>query len=90
MANLSAQLQQLQQLPNSSATERSEGYNNLFDSIIASNEDLGSNLVAYVQSITSDNIGVISSRPLLTSFVTRFCTISDNDVKIEAGYSPLT
>jgi COP9 signalosome complex subunit 4 len=83
MADVTSQLQQLQ---NASATQRPEGYNNLLDSIIAKNEDLGSNLVAYVQSITSDNIGVISSRPLLTSFVTRFRTISDNDTKIEAGY----
>jgi COP9 signalosome complex subunit 4 len=87
MANVSVQLQQLQNAP---AAQRSDGYNNLLDSIIAKNDGLGPNLVAYVQSITSDNIGVISSRPLLTSFVTRFCTISDNDVKIEAGYAHLT
>lgn len=76
----------LSQLEGSSAQNRSEEYENILSSICASNDNLAENLVAYVQSITSDNIGVINSRPLLSSFVQRFRSLSNNDVKIEAGY----
>lgn len=79
-------ISKLKQLESSSAQSRTEEYENILSSICASNDDLAENLVAYVHSITSDNIGVINSRPLLSSFVQKFRGISNNDVKLEAGY----
>lgn len=69
------------------------GYNNLLagiiskDATIVGNDDnrLPANLAAYVQSIISDHIGVIHSRPLLSAFVEQFRTITDDDAKLEAG-----
>lgn len=82
-AALSARLSQLQSNP---SQQRAEDYNNVLQSILAQANDLEEHLVAYVQSITSDSIGVIQSRPLLSSFADKFRDISDNDVKISAGY----
>lgn len=67
--------------------QRAEGYNSTLSEIISafSGSELAANLVAYVQSILSDSIGVIASRPLLSSFVEQFRNLEDNDVKIEAG-----
>lgn len=69
-----------------STQQRTEEYDGVLQSIISEPANQAENLVAYAQSITSDNIGVINSRPLLSSFVERFRDIADNDVKIEAGY----
>ena len=76
----------LAQLESSSAQNRTEEYENILSSICASNDNLAENLVAYVQSITSDSIGVINSRPLLSTFVHKFSGIGNKDVKIEVGY----
>jgi len=81
---------QLARLENSSSNpqQRSEGYNKLLASILAPSNDnasLSANLVAYVRSILSDTIGVIHSRPLLSSFVERYRTLGDNDARLEAG-----
>ena len=78
----------LQQLENSPPTaQRAEAYNSTLSEIINSfsGSDLAANLVAYVRSILSDNIGVIASRPLLSAFVEQYRNLQDNDVKIEAG-----
>jgi COP9 signalosome complex subunit 4 len=78
----------LQQLENSPPTaQRAEAYNSTLSEIIKSfsGSDLAANLVAYVQSILSDNIGVIASRPLLSAFVEQYRILQDNDVKVEAG-----
>lgn len=82
MGSISAQLEEIQNQP---AAQRSDGFNRLLDDIVKSATNLDANLVAYVQSITSDNVGVISSRPLLSTFVTRFRDVADNDAKIKAG-----
>jgi COP9 signalosome complex subunit 4 len=78
----------LKQLENSPPTaQRAEAYNDTLSEIIKSfsGSDLAANLVAYVQSILSDNIGVIASRPLLSAFVEQYRNLEDNDVKVEAG-----
>jgi COP9 signalosome complex subunit 4 len=78
----------LQQLETAPATpQRAEAYNSTLSEIINSftGKDLAANLVAYVQSILSDNIGVIASRPLLSVFVEQYRNLKDNDVKVEAG-----
>ena len=71
----------------SNPQQRSEGYNSALQNILTtfSGSDLSANLVAYVQSILSDSIGVIHSRPLLSTFVEQYKNLSDNHVKIEAG-----
>lgn len=78
----------LQQLENSPPTaQRAEAYNSTLSEIINSfsGSNLAANLVGYVRSILSENIGVIASRPLLYAFVERYRNLQDNEVKIEAG-----
>ena len=84
-SHITAQLSSLESTPN--AQQRAEGYANALQSIISSftSSDLSANLVAYVQSILSDSIGVIHSRPLLSGFVEQYKNIRDNEVKIETG-----
>lgn len=81
---LTTQLGQLE-ASSSSPPQRAEAYNKPLSTIIASDSHLAANLVAYVQSILSDTIGVIHSRPLLSAFVQQYRTLQSNDVKIEAG-----
>lgn len=80
---VTSQLGQLENAANSQ--QRSEGYNKLLNSIVANNDNLSANLIAYVRSIISDSIGVIHSRPLLSAFVEQFKKLSDNDAQIEVG-----
>jgi COP9 signalosome complex subunit 4 len=75
---------QLSKLEGASAAERSQGYNALLQQIV-SGDCVGDDLVAYVQSITSDSVGVINSRPLLSAFVEQFRALQNNEVKLEAG-----
>ncbi|KAK5174427.1 uncharacterized protein LTR77_001507 [Saxophila tyrrhenica] len=83
--DVTTQLAQLE--ASSNPPQRSEGYSQMLDNILSTftSNDLSANLTAYVQSILSDSIGVIHSRPLLSSFVEKYKSISDNEVKIEAG-----
>lgn len=84
-SEVTAQLSSLESTSN--PQQRSEGYNQALETVISnfSSNDLSANLVAYVQSILSDSIGVIHSRPLLSTFVTKFKGLGDNEVKIGAG-----
>ena len=84
-SEVTAQLSSLESTSN--PQQRSEGYTQALETIISSftSNDLSANLIAYVQSILSDSIGVIHSRPLLSNFVTKFKGLADNDVKISAG-----
>ncbi|KXT02704.1 hypothetical protein AC578_5429 [Pseudocercospora eumusae] len=75
---------ELSQLEAGSGPQRTQGYDDLLKKILAS-ENVANDLVAYVQSITSDAVGVISSRPLLSAFVSQFRAYGNNDVKLEAG-----
>lgn len=71
----------------SNPQQRQEAYTSALRNIITtfSSSDLSANLIAYVQSILSDSIGVIHSRPLLSDFIEQYRSLSNNDVKIEAG-----
>ncbi|KAK3050113.1 hypothetical protein LTR09_008768 [Extremus antarcticus] len=80
---VTTQLEQLAASPN--PQQRLEGYTQTLDSIVSASNNLRDNLVAYVQSILSDNIGVIHSRPLLSAFVEKYKGITNNEVKTEAG-----
>lgn len=65
--------------------DRAAEYNNVLQRIMTTADELESNMIRYVQSITSDNIGVIQSRPLLSAFMEQFRALSNNDAKTEAG-----
>ena len=84
---ITSQLSKLETTSN--PPQRSAGYNAALDNILSSfadsNGDLTANLVAYVQSILSDSIGVIHSRPLLSSFVQRYRQLDSNEVKTAVG-----
>ena len=82
---ITSQLSQLESTSNTQA--RSDGYTNLLQSIISTStsSDLSANLIAYVQSILSDNIGVIHSRPLLSSFVDHYRNLPTTTIQIESG-----
>lgn len=84
MASIATKLSQLE--AGAPTQDRADAYNELLRSIIAARDELEDNLALYVQSITSDNIGVIHSRPLLSAFVDQFRNLSDNEVKIAAGF----
>ena len=81
MAPVSAQLSALEQ---ASGNGRAQGYAAALQQIVTSGDSIVPNLVAYVQSITSDSVGVINARPLLSNFVEQFRTLS-NEVKLEVG-----
>ncbi|KAF2769465.1 PCI domain-containing protein [Teratosphaeria nubilosa] len=69
----------------SDASPRTNAFHSILASILSEPANLAPNLVAYVQALLSDSIGVIHSRPLLQHFVEQFKSITDNDVKTEAG-----
>jgi COP9 signalosome complex subunit 4 len=82
MASITGELTALE---SATGHQRSSGYNDLLKRIISTDQNLEQNLVRYVQSITSDNVGIIASRPLLSAFVEQFRALTDNTLKIEAG-----
>jgi COP9 signalosome complex subunit 4 len=84
-SQITAQLSSLESTSN--AQQRAQGYADALQNIVSafSGPDLSANLIAYVQSILSDAIGVIHSRPLLSGFVDKYKELQDNEVKIEAG-----
>lgn len=81
-SNLATTFSQLEGL---SGNDRTKGYNTTLQQILSSGEYVADNLVAYVRSITSESVGVINSRPLLSAFVEKFRNVSNNDVKTDAG-----
>lgn len=76
--------EQLHVLEHASGNERVQGYATILQQIVTSADNMVPNLVAYIQSITSDHVGVINSRPLLSAFVEQFRTLS-TEVKLEVG-----
>lgn len=65
--------------------DRAAEYNKVLQRIMTTPDNFESNVVRYVQSITSDSIGVIHSRPLLSAFIEQFRALSNNDAKTDAG-----
>lgn len=83
-AEVTQALLRLEDVP---VAQKTSGYNGLLGQILAQSppDTLATNLIAYVQSILGDSVGIVASRPLLASFADRYATISDADVKIEVG-----
>ncbi|KAK8162969.1 COP9 signalosome-like protein complex subunit 4 [Phyllosticta citrichinensis] len=81
----------LRELESPSTSSKTSGYNELLNRVIDTStpETLAPNLIAYVESILGDTLNQISSKPLLISFVEKFRTIKDPDVKIEVGQRAL-
>lgn len=84
LGNMAPVSEQLQVLEHASGNERVQGYATILQQIVTSADNMVPNLVAYIQSITSDHVGVINSRPLLSAFVEQFRTLS-TEVKLEVG-----
>ena len=72
-------------LEDAQATKKIQGYNDLLDKILSQPDQLSSNLVAYAQSILGDSVGIVTSRPLLASFVDKLASLPDADTKIAVG-----
>lgn len=81
-ADVTAKLQQIE-----SSSDKPAAYNELLNHIIKTStlDTLPGNLIAYIQSILSDSISIVVSRPLLANFVQKFGQIQDPDVKVEVG-----
>ena len=84
----------LQDLEDSSATQQDKpaGYKKLLDQILAlssASEEFGANLKAFIDSVLSDNLGIVAARPLLGAVVESIKTISDPDTQIHAGTTAL-
>jgi len=69
------------------AAKKPQAYNELLNNILNSSpsDTLAANLVAFVQSVLGDSVGIVASRPILAAFVERFRQIPDPDVRIEVG-----
>ncbi|KAF2754133.1 COP9 signalosome-like protein complex subunit 4 [Pseudovirgaria hyperparasitica] len=80
-------LEALLQLEDSPANSRPTRYNTLLSKIVSttSDEHLGPNLIAYAESILGDSNGIVTSRPLLASFVEEYRNLQDANTKIEVG-----
>lgn len=77
----------LQELESSPANNKASRYAELLNKILTSSmsDNLASNLIAYVESLLGESLGIVTSRPLLGQFVEEFRKISNPDVKIEVG-----
>ncbi|KAK8213422.1 hypothetical protein M8818_002721 [Zalaria obscura] len=69
------------------AAKKPQGYNDLLNQIMASStpDTLTTNLIAYVESILGDSVGIIASRPLLAHFVDQLRQVNDTDTRIDVG-----
>ena len=82
----------LQKLESAPPNAKPSGYNELLDKIISNSSSpkkLSANLIAYVESLLGESLGIVASRPLLSVFVERFKSISDSEVKTEVGQHTL-
>ncbi|KAL8967921.1 MAG: hypothetical protein Q9183_002703, partial [Haloplaca sp. 2 TL-2023] len=84
----------LQGLEDSSATQQDKpaGYKKLLDQILASgsaSDEFSANLKAFIDSILSDNLGIVAARPLIGAVVESIKALSDPDTKIHAGTTAL-
>ncbi|KAI9880314.1 MAG: hypothetical protein M1830_004193 [Pleopsidium flavum] len=70
--------------PSTPQQNRSAGYNELLGKIVADSEpaQLSENLIAFLNSILGESLGIVSSRPLLGSFVQALKSIPNAQVKI--------
>jgi COP9 signalosome complex subunit 4 len=74
-------------MEDSPSKKQANMYNDFLAKIISTSapDTLSENLQLYADSILSNTVSVITSGPLLTSFITQFKEIEDPEVKVEAG-----
>ncbi|KAI9819482.1 MAG: hypothetical protein M1827_006930 [Pycnora praestabilis] len=82
---------ELQELESSSTSQqnRVSGYNDLLRKILKADFPgapvLSQQLIAFIDSILGENVGIVSSRPLLGSFVQSLRSIPSAEIKIRVG-----
>lgn len=72
--------------------DKPAAYQKLLDQIINSNDDplsLSDNFKVFIDSVLSDNLGIVAARPLLGAAVESIKTIPDLNTKIHAGTTAL-
>lgn len=79
--------ERLLELEDAPVSKRTQGYSELLNHITSTStpDTLATNLIAYVESVLGDSVGIVASRPLLASFVEKLRQIQDPDVRIEVG-----
>lgn len=73
-------------------SSKSTGYNDLLNKIISSGSappQLSANLIAVLDSILGETHGMVSTRPLLSSFVQTLKSLPDAQVKVTVGQHAL-
>ncbi|KAI9831897.1 MAG: hypothetical protein M1819_004619 [Sarea resinae] len=72
---------------------KASGYVDLLQKIISSDSPpprLPGNLTAFLDSILGDTLGIVTARPLLSTFVDTLKSLSDTSLQIEIGQHALT
>jgi COP9 signalosome complex subunit 4 len=77
----------LLEIEDAAASKKTAAYSDLLTKILSASppNTLAPNLIAYVESLLGDSLGIVASRPLLSSFVSQFRKVEDPDVRIDAG-----
>ena len=76
-----------------SQSEKSQNYNQLLTRIIGSStssEEHAADLIAFSDSILSENLGIVALRPLLTAFVQHVSSHANPEIKVSVGQHVLT
>ncbi|KAF2228957.1 COP9 signalosome subunit CsnD [Viridothelium virens] len=77
----------IQQLESSNTPNKAQSYSQLLRKILDSStpDTLAPNLIAYIESILGDTLGIVASRPLLSEFAECFKELKNPEVKVEVG-----
>ncbi|KAI9769641.1 MAG: hypothetical protein M1840_003878 [Geoglossum simile] len=78
--------------PTTTQASKSSGYSQLLANILAnsSTSQLSTNLIAFLDSLLGDTVGLVASRPVLASFVAYFNSIRESAVKKATGERALS
>src|SRR5579862_958800 len=90
-ADVSAAIAALES-PTTTQAGKSSGYSQLLTNILAnsSTSELSTNLIAFLDSLLGDTVGLVASRPVLASFVVHFSSIRESAVKKATGERALS
>jgi len=77
--------------PSTPQQNKSAGYHELLGNIVAESapSQVSANLITFLDSILGESLGIVSSRPLLGSFVQALKSIPNTQVKIAVGQHAL-
>jgi COP9 signalosome complex subunit 4 len=90
-ADISAAIAALES-PTTTQASKSSGYSQLLTNILANSSasQLSTNLIAFLDSLLGDTVGLVASRPVLASFVAHFNSIKESAVKKATGERALS